>query len=74
MLKISYKLMEPYCAKKRKKPVRHGYCKLCGSKLSDAKSIEMGIGRGCLGRHFAIVLEIIPDAAPNQTTTQEPAK
>ncbi len=72
MLKISYKLIEPYRAKKRKKPVRHGYCKLCGSKLKAQKSIELGIGRGCMGRHVAIVLEIVPDdiCLTNQTMTQ----
>lgn len=73
MLKISYKLMEPYRAKKRKKPVRHGYCQLCGSKLSDAKSIELGIGRGCMGKHVAIVLEIVPDDLPNNACTRPPS-
>lgn len=65
MLKISYKLLEKYRPKQRRKPIRKGYCTICGSKLSDEHSIERGIGKGCLSKNVAIILEIIPDAAPN---------
>ena len=65
MLKIRYKLLEPYRAKTRRKPIRKGYCQICGSKLSDERSIERGIGRGCLAHNVAIILEIIPDDASN---------
>jgi len=61
MLRIRYKMLEKYHAKQRRKPVRKGYCKICGSKLSDAHSIERGIGKGCLANNVAIVLEIVPD-------------
>lgn len=67
MLKISYRLMEKYHHKQRRKPVRHGYCQICGSKLSDEHSIERGIGKGCLAKNVAIILEIIPDDLPNNT-------
>jgi hypothetical protein len=62
MLKISYRLIERYRGKKRRKPIRHGYCKICGSKLSDERSIERGIGRVCLSHNVMIVLEIVPDS------------
>ncbi len=65
MLKISYKLLEKYHTKQRRKPVRHGYCKVCGSKLSDKRSIERGIGKGCLAHNVAIILEIVPDNLHN---------
>jgi hypothetical protein len=65
MLKIRYKLLKKYQAKQRRKPIRHGYCKICGSKLSDEHSIERGIGKGCLSKNVAIILEIIPDAPSN---------
>lgn len=69
MLKISYRLMEKYHHKQRRKPVRHGYCQICGSKLSDEHSIERGIGKGCLSKNVAIVLEIVPDDLPNNACT-----
>jgi hypothetical protein len=53
--------MNKYRAKKRRRPVREGYCQICGSKLSDKRSIERGIGKICLTHNVAIVLEIIPD-------------
>ena len=63
MIKIRYKLLEPYRAKTRRKLIRKGYCQICGSKLSDEKSIERGIGKGCLAHNVAIILEIVPDDA-----------
>lgn len=68
-LKISYRLMEKYVPKHRRKPVRRGYCQICGSKLSDERSIERGIGKGCLAHNVAIVLEFIPDNLPNTAST-----
>lgn len=66
MLKISYGIMQDphykYHARNRKKPIRRGYCQVCGSKLSNPDSIERGIGSGCLAKRMVIVLEMIPDA------------
>lgn len=61
MVKISYRIMEKYVPKRRRKPIRKGYCQICGSKLTDERSIERGIGKGCLAQNVAIILEFIPD-------------
>lgn len=61
MLKISYRLIERYQGKTRRKPIRQGFCKICGSKLSDKRSIERGIGKVCLSHNVMIILEITPD-------------
>ena len=65
MLKISYKVLESISGKNRRGRVRRGYCQVCGSKLSDPKSIERGIGKQCLANNVAIILKFIPDNAPN---------
>lgn len=65
MLKITHKVLESISGKQRRKPIRKGYCKVCGSKLSSEKSIEIGIGQRCLANHVAIILEIIPDEPQN---------
>lgn len=65
MIKISQKIMKSRTNKNRRKPIREGYCRVCGSKLSDEKSIAIGIGQRCLAHSVAIVLEIIPDEQPN---------
>lgn len=61
MLKIRYKVLGHHPKKNRKKPIRGGYCQICGSKLTDERSIERGIGKRCLANNVAIILEIVPD-------------
>ena len=73
MLKIRYQILEPHTRmnkKHRQKPIRKGYCQVCGAKLSSARSIERGIGKHCLIHNVAIVLEIIPDVASNKACTR----
>lgn len=67
MLKISYKIIEKYYPKRRRKPIRRGYCKICGSKLSNEHSIERGIGKGCLSKNVMVILEIVPDNQPAES-------
>jgi len=62
MIKIRYKALHSQSKKNRRKPIRQGYCQICGAKLSDSKSIERGIGKHCLAKNVAIILEIVPDA------------
>ena len=69
MLKISYKVLESISGKNRRGRVRRGYCQVCGAKLSDPKSIERGIGKHCLANNVAIILEFVPDNAPNTACT-----
>lgn len=70
MLKISYKVLESISGKNRRGRVRRGYCQVCGAKLSDPKSIERGTGKHCLANNVAIILEFVPDNAPNTACTE----
>lgn len=60
-IKISYKPIERYQAKRRKQSVRKGYCKICGGKLTNEKSIDRGIGQRCLSHNAMIIMEFVPD-------------
>lgn len=61
-VKIHFALIPSYSAKHRKQRVRKGYCRICGSKLSDEKSIEIGIGKNCRRKYAEIILEIPSEA------------
>jgi hypothetical protein len=63
---ISYKFYNHLPAKNRRGRIRRGYCSICGSKLTNQKSIDLGIGAGCRRKTVAIVFNIIPEkGVPN---------
>lgn len=47
---------------KKAKKIRPGYCKNCGSKLTDELSIKRGFGRECFEKCTAIVFETFDDS------------
>jgi hypothetical protein len=61
-VKIRFELIHPYVAKKRKKPIRKGYCQICGAKLTNEKSIDLGVGINCRRKYAKIILEIPGEA------------
>jgi len=59
-LRIKIVELEPHYhagSKKRARKIRDGYCKSCGSKLSDELSIKRGYGPRCFEKCTAIVFE-----------------